>query len=153
MNNLRKKSALATFGPLMATKSPADIKALVEQDERGYDAKEVDEIMEAVLNYSEEPAANDAGKSATPMPAQKGAKEEKTSLNKLYEEWAVESQYKNVPAQKGAAAYREHTGFVRVKKIRETKITPEKAQTLNEHSESTAIRLYLQEEITAGKDK
>lgn len=139
MNHARKTAALNRFGPLkLEGQSPVALKELLEKDDKKYSPVEVDEILEALLTYT-----------GTEQPP---AKEEKAETkNVTYQEWTVEPKYTNYPAKRGQAAYRELSGFERIKKVRETAITPDRAKILNDQSEQTLVRLYTAKEIAAEK--
>lgn len=74
----------------------------------------------------------------------------KPNANVEFEEWKVEPDYKDFPAKKGQAAYRELQGFTKLQKIKNVRIAPDRAKLLNEHSEMNKIH-YFKVEAKAKK--
>lgn len=70
---------------------------------------------------------------------------EPTSLNQTFEEWIVEPVYIHHEAKRGVPAWRELKSFDKLKKVKDTRITPDRAELLNEQSEQSKIRYYLPE--------
>jgi hypothetical protein len=65
-----------------------------------------------------------------------------TSLNKLFEEFIVEPKYKDHAKTRGSEAWRELVGFDKLRKIKDVRITPDRAELLNAQSEQSKIRYY-----------
>jgi hypothetical protein len=136
MNNLKKKAAVAKYGQMFLDgTNAADLKAAIEADDKKFTPEETTEILEAALEYQPEEKKAKGGDA----PAAE-------TKNKIYEEWRVESEYKEVKDEMGTVKGKKLTGFKKITKVRETSITADKAETLNSQSQNTGLRLYLKAE-------
>lgn len=139
MHETSKKAAVAKYGKMKLEGTPiADIKTAVEADSKKFKPEEVDEIMEAVLTYDGAPGPTppqNSGNKSHEGPAPE-------TKNKKYELWEVEPQYIQHEAAKGKNAWTEFKGYEKVRKIKETTITEERAATLNDQATNTKQYYY-----------
>lgn len=148
MKQADKKAYLVQFAHLAgldAAEATAQIGAALPT----LKPKEVEELVTELNKPSDPPPPPPppgTGTADQPGPAA----EERPNVNKIYEEWSVEPQYKTHPAERGKTAWKELTGFDQVKKIKVVAIMPERVALLNEQSENTRIRYYEKTE-KAGK--
>lgn len=68
MHHMKLKSAVAKFGPMLATTSEEDMKVLLADPENGYTAEEQEEVLAAIKKpvESEAPKENNATNQAIP---------------------------------------------------------------------------------------
>lgn len=137
MKQADKKAYLAQFATL-AGLAPEEITAQISAAIPTLKEKEVEELVLELNKPAETPPPAPGASQDAPQA------EQPANVNKIYEEWSVEPQYKDHKAERGKAAWRELIGFDQVKKIKETAIMPERAALLNEQSENTKIRYYEQ---------
>lgn len=119
MNNFRKDAAVKKYAG-KTQEVPALIE-MIKQDEKKYTDEEVLEIINAISEQDNN----------TPAPKPK-------TLNKIYEEWRVSPDYE--VSEDGKS--RKHVGFNKEKKLRETSITPDRAEEMNAQSLNSGTRLY-----------
>jgi hypothetical protein len=142
-----KKAAVKKYGQMILDQVAASEveKAIAAEKGKGDKAKyspdEVKEILEGAFQYEPEPAAGNKAASAVTGEGQK-------TLNKVYEEWSVEPQYDILKDPFDASKTKRvlksgDKAFEKIKKMRTTSITEDRAETLNSQSEQSHVRLYL----------
>jgi hypothetical protein len=140
MNHNRKKAAVEKYKPLLdAGATREEILNAIAGDEKAYTPEEVNEIVAAV--YGED-TGNSNGSENSGSQDGPGNSEAPATLNKVYEEYRVEPKYDDVTDQLGKVIGKKLSGFEKVKKIRDTSVTPERAKEVNSQSENSGIHLF-----------
>lgn len=147
MNAQRKKSAITKYQPIFESgTTPDELRELLTQDEKKYPLEEVEEILFAITNPAP-PAGSNPPPPPPPPPPPAGSKQGEENeapvvLNKKYEEWSVEPVYEPITDATGKQIGRKLVKYDKLKKIRTTTITSDKAEILNQQSENTKLRLF-----------
>lgn len=147
MNILRKDAAVKKFTAAYANGATAEeLRTIIAQDEKDYSASEIEEIVSAIIN--QEPPDNSQVLPGADIngPGDSQLSEAQKTLNKLYEEWQVEPNGEMIKQYKKDERPVDDKCFEKLKKLRITSITPERAELLNQQSENTNLRLYPVEE-------
>lgn len=153
MNSMRKKAAVAKYGPLkLGGASLEELKKLLEADDKKYPAEEVDEILQALMEYTGDTGDQGGGNgnpppAGTDQPANLSQAQQAETKNKKYELWDIELNYQEVKVPGQAKPVRQlkegDAAFTKVKKVKDVTTNPEHAETLNSQSVNTKQRLYL----------
>lgn len=130
MNAQRKKAAIAAYQDFQTREA---FNEAIAVDTKNYTADEIAEIGDAIFSAGNQPPAV--------PPVEEG---DKKTLNEDYEEWKVEPIAKKIIEYRKENKPFDDSCFEKAgaKPVRITRITPDKAEILNNQSENTGIRLY-----------
>lgn len=151
MNTLRKKAAVEKYKVVAANGASAEeLKEAIAQDEKGYTPEEVTEIVAALTdpNTGGEGQGGDATQGGAPNPPagapapSPAPAPEQANSNPVFEEWRVENVKDVQVAFRKEDKEFDDSCFEKVKYLRDTAISKERAELLNSQASNSGIRLY-----------
>jgi len=148
MNALRKKAAVENYKVVFTNGATVEeLKEALAQDAKQYTPEEIEEIVAAITadgeagNNGNAGGEGEKGSAPTPAPAPAPAPEQ-PNANQLYAEHRVENKNAVMAEFRKEGNEFDNSCFEKVKHLRDTAITAERAELLNSQSANTGVRLY-----------